>query len=97
MAPTQDIERALRERFGSEEAIVTLAEILSFLKSHQKQQAKAGNQKQKPNYGGTQQNATPEAQPRETTRKTTRKTRATPTPTAENQEITCQVTCQAMD
>ena len=34
MAFTQNIKRALREKFGSEETIITLAEILFFLKLH---------------------------------------------------------------
>ena len=34
MASAQNIERALRERFGSEKTIITLAEILLFLKLH---------------------------------------------------------------
>ena len=69
MASPQDFARALRERFDLEETIVTLAEILSFLNSHQKQPAKAGKQKQKQHNYGTQQNATPETRLREETRK----------------------------
>jgi len=40
MASAQNIARALREKFGSEETIITLSEILSFLDSHQNQQTK---------------------------------------------------------
>ena len=69
MASPQDFARALRERFGLEETIITLIEILSFLNSHQKQPAKAGKQKQKQHNHGTQQNATPETRLREETRK----------------------------
>ena len=52
IASTQNIERALRERFGSEETIITLSEILSFLKSHQNSCCAAGNPKtQQPIHG----------------------------------------------
>jgi len=44
MTPVQTIERALRERFGSDETIITLADVLSFLKSHQNSCYAAGNQ-----------------------------------------------------
>ena len=47
MASTQTIEHALRERFGSEETILTLAEILAFLKTHQNSHRAAGNPKEK--------------------------------------------------
>jgi len=47
MASAQTIERALRERFGSEETILTLAEILAFLKTHQNSHYAAGNPKEK--------------------------------------------------
>ena len=59
MASTQDIERALRERFGSEETIITLADILTFLKSHQNSHYAAGNPKTQQPARGTQQNAPP--------------------------------------
>ena len=59
MASSQNIERALRERFGSEETIVTLADILLFLKSHQNSHCAAGNLKNQQLVRGTQQNAPP--------------------------------------
>jgi hypothetical protein len=59
MASSQNIERALRERFGSEETIVTLADILLFLKSHQNSYCAAGNPKNQQPKRGTQQNAPP--------------------------------------
>ena len=101
MAPTQSIADALRERFGSEKTIITLAEILSFLESHQKQQTKAEKQKQQETNRGTQQNASSKAQAREETRETRATPTLTPTltststsTTAKSQEITCQITCQ---
>ena len=54
MASTQNIERALRERFGSEETIITLAEVLFFLKSHQNSYYAAGNPKNQQSTRGTQ-------------------------------------------
>ena len=57
MAPIQTIERALRERFGSEETILTLAEILSFLKMHQNSLSTAGNLKEQQTQHATPQNA----------------------------------------
>ena len=57
MATTQDIERALRERFDSEETILTLAEILAFLKTHQNSHCAAGNPKEKQQQRTAQQNA----------------------------------------
>ena len=76
MASTQTIERALRERFGSEETIVTLAEILFFLKSHQNSHCAAVEQKNQQTAYGAQQTATPpQGQSRAHTR--TRKERAT--------------------
>jgi len=75
MASTQTIERALRERFGSEETIVTLAEILFFLKSHQNSHYAAVEQKNQQTAHGAQQNTTPsQGQSRASTR--TRKERA---------------------
>ena len=69
MASTQDIERALRERFGSEETIITLADILLFLKSHQNSHCAAGNPKTQQPARGTQQNAPPsQGQTRDQTR-----------------------------
>src|ERR1700756_3727095 len=59
MASSQNIERALRERFGSEETIVTLADILLFLKLHQNSHYAAGNLKNQQSTRGTQQNAPP--------------------------------------
>jgi len=59
MAPDQTIERALRERFGSEETILTLADILSFLKTHQNSCCAAGNPKKQQHGHGTQQSAPP--------------------------------------
>ena len=46
---THDIELALRERFGSTETIITLADVLEFLKSHQNSYYAAGkpNKQQK--------------------------------------------------
>ena len=104
MATVQTIERALREKFGSEETIITLAEILSFLKSHQNPCCAAGNPKNQQPKRGTQQNATPGTQSRDKTREA-RESRATPSPTAtatatataptaQSQESTCQITCQ---
>ena len=76
MASVQNIERALRERFGSEETIITLAEILSFLKSHQISHCAAVEQKNQQTAHGAQQTATPtQGQSRAHTR--TRKERAT--------------------
>jgi hypothetical protein len=95
MAPTQNIARALRERFGSEETIITLAEILSFLESHQKQPAKAGKQKQQQPSRGIQQNATLETQPREVTREARATPAITTTTTTQSQGITCQITRHA--
>ena len=70
MASTQNIERALREKFGSEETIVTLAEVLAFLKLHQNSHCAAGNPKNQKPTRGTQQNAPPsQGQAREQTRK----------------------------
>ena len=70
MASTQNIERALRERFGSEETIITLAEILFFLKSYQNSCCAAGNPKNQQPTHGTQQNAPPpQGQARDQTRK----------------------------
>src|SRR5258705_2057396 len=57
MASTQNIERALRERFGSEETIITLADVLSFLKSHPNSYCAAGNQNKQQQEHGAQQNA----------------------------------------
>ena len=59
MASTQNIERALRERFGSEETIVTLADILLFLKSHQNSHCAAENPKNQQSARGTQQTVPP--------------------------------------
>ena len=59
MASTQNIERALRERFGSEETIITLAEILFFLKLHQNSCCAAEDPKNQQPIYGTQQNAPP--------------------------------------
>ena len=69
MASAQNIERALREKFGSEETIVTLAEILAVLKTHQSPHGAAGNQKKQQGIHGTQQNASPaQGQTRDTVR-----------------------------
>src|SRR5262249_3802840 len=57
MASVQAIERALRERFGPEETILTLAEILSFLQTHQNSHCAAGNPKEQRTQHSTQQNA----------------------------------------
>ena len=46
MASTQNIARALREKFGSEETIVKLSEILAFLDSHQNHNDAVGQSKQ---------------------------------------------------
>ena len=100
MATVQTIERALREKFGSEETIITLAEILSFLKSHQNPCCAAGNPKNQQPKRGTQQNATPGTQSRDKAREA-REPRATPSPAttaapaAQSQGSTCQITCQA--
>ena len=86
MASTQNIERALRERFGSEETIITLVEILSFLKSHQNSHYVARNPKIQQPMNGIQQNAPPtQGQARDQTREVretqqTRKGRATQEP-----------------
>ena len=70
MASAQNIERALREKFGSEETIITLAEILSFLKIHQNSCCVAGNPKIQQPMRGTQQNTPPsQGQLRNQTRK----------------------------
>jgi len=53
------MEHALRERFGSEETIVTLAEILSFLKTHQNSYGAAENPKKQQHSRASQQNAPP--------------------------------------
>ena len=45
MAPTQNIARTLREKFGSEDSIVKLSEILSFLQTHQNDSANAADEK----------------------------------------------------
>jgi len=78
MASTQTIERALRERFGSEETIITLAEILSFLKSHQNSHCVAVEQKNQQTAHGAQQNTTPsQGESRARARTRTRQERAT--------------------
>ena len=59
MAPAQDFARALRERFGPEETIITLAEVLSFLETHQKQPTRVEKQKQQQGQHGAPQNASP--------------------------------------
>ena len=59
MAPVQNIERALRERFGSEETILTLADILSFLKTHQNSYYVAGNPNEQQTQHAAQQNVPP--------------------------------------
>jgi hypothetical protein len=74
MAPPQTIERALRERFGSEETILTLAEILAFLKSHQNSLYGAGSLKERQTQHATRQSAPP---PKGQSRGQTRKERAT--------------------
>jgi len=59
MALVQTIERALRERFGSDETIITLADVLSVLKSHQNSCCAAGNQNKSQQQRAAQQNASP--------------------------------------
>ena len=59
MASVQTIERALRERFGSDETIITLADVLFFLKSHQNSCCAAGNQNKSQQQRVAQQNASP--------------------------------------
>jgi DNA mismatch repair ATPase MutL len=77
MASAQNIERALRERFGSEETIITLAEILSFLKSHQNSCHAAAEQENQQTAHGAQQNSAPsQGESRARTRTRTRKERA---------------------
>ena len=60
-SPPPNLAQALRDEFGSEETIITLRDVLSFLKSHQKPAAQAGNpNKQQPSHS-SQQNASQEA------------------------------------
>ena len=77
MASAQTIERALRERFGSEETILTLAEILAFLKTHQNSHCAAGNPNEKQSQHAAHQNA---PLPKGQSRGQTRKERATQGP-----------------
>ena len=84
MASPQNIARTLRKKFGSEETIVKLSEILLFLESYQNNSSAAGKQKQQQMNRGTQQDASPTRRRAcDTTRKThaTQQTQQSPTPT----------------
>ena len=81
MASVQTIEQALRERFGSEETILTLAEILLFLKTHQNTHYAAGNLNKKQTQHATQQKA---PLPKGQSRGQARKERATQEMSSEN-------------
>ena len=78
-SPPLNLAQALRDEFGSEETIITLGDVLSFLKSHQKPAAQAGNpNKQQPSHGSQQNTWQDAPESRDTTTITTQTTAATP-------------------